>query len=426
MVLSSQTPREGYSRRYMASSRRSKPGKRLLAAAGLVALVVLVVIIYVPRGAGPADGDGDQSTANTGQQNQQAGPSTANGQQSANSVFDLPPLPVPGSGQTQANSGQQSNGSSSTANGSSTLTFSHQPPPTGQQNSGTTGNTGASTSSNDLQGQSTVRPAPAPQQTTTSAQAKAIMDQGMDLITNRQLIKGRQVLSDLLFAYPPVLSNTDAQAIRDILKSINRKAVFSKDILANDPLVEQYMVQSGDRLSRVAPKYKVPHRFIEMINGLKPGELYADRPIKVIKGPFHARVIKHLYLMDIYQLGPNGEPHFVWTFPVGLGTDDSTPVGNWVVERGRKVENPSWKDPRPGGRYYAPDDPENPIGEFWIALAGTDEQTKGLEGYGIHGTIDQDSIGRQASMGCIRMRKADIKLLYHMLAEGQSTIQITP
>jgi lipoprotein-anchoring transpeptidase ErfK/SrfK len=46
-------------------------------------------------------------------------------------------------------------------------------------------------------------------------------------------------------------------------------------------------------------------------------------------------------------------------------------------------------------------------------------------GYGIHGTIEQDSIGRQASMGCIRMRPDDVALVYEMLSE-HSTVQIRP
>jgi lipoprotein-anchoring transpeptidase ErfK/SrfK len=62
------------------------------------------------------------------------------------------------------------------------------------------------------------------------------------------------------------------------------------------------------------------------------------------------------------------------------------------------------------------------LGKFWIGLAGTDGQAIGQTSYGIHGTIDPDSIGKMASMGCIRLRNEDIALVYEMLVEGKSTV----
>ena len=69
-------------------------------------------------------------------------------------------------------------------------------------------------------------------------------------------------------------------------------------------------------------------------------------------------------------------------------------------------------------------DPANPIGEHWIGLAPDEERIRGLDGYGIHGTIDLDSIGRQASMGCVRMRPDDVELIYGVLMEDISTVVI--
>ncbi|MED6307586.1 MAG: L,D-transpeptidase family protein, partial [Planctomycetota bacterium] len=64
--------------------------------------------------------------------------------------------------------------------------------------------------------------------------------------------------------------------------------------------------------------------------------------------------------------------------------------------------------------------------ERWIGIRGIDETNQELLGYGIHGTIDADSIGRMESMGCIRMHDPDVKLVYDALTERGSIIEIRP
>jgi lipoprotein-anchoring transpeptidase ErfK/SrfK len=123
-----------------------------------------------------------------------------------------------------------------------------------------------------------------------------------------------------------------------------------------------------------------------------------------------------------------GEPRtpgsvYVTTYRVGLGRDDSTPTGKWLVEPQRKLKNPTYYSPR-GEGVIAADDPKNPLGEYWIALTGTDGQAVGKTSYGIHGTIDPTSIGKQSSLGCIRLRNEDIARVYEMLVPGKSTVLV--
>jgi lipoprotein-anchoring transpeptidase ErfK/SrfK len=73
---------------------------------------------------------------------------------------------------------------------------------------------------------------------------------------------------------------------------------------------------------------------------------------------------------------------------------------------------------------YTANDPDNPIGDRWIGLEGVSEAIRDLTGYGIHGTIEPESIGRQESMGCIRLRNDDVELLYEMLVERESTVEV--
>ena len=61
-----------------------------------------------------------------------------------------------------------------------------------------------------------------------------------------------------------------------------------------------------------------------------------------------------------------------------------------------------------------------------IALKGIEPHNKDFAGYGIHGTIDTTSIGKQASMGCIRMMPQDVEVVYELLTEPNSIATISP
>ncbi|MFQ5411724.1 MAG: L,D-transpeptidase, partial [Phycisphaerae bacterium] len=111
------------------------------------------------------------------------------------------------------------------------------------------------------------------------------------------------------------------------------------------------------------------------------------------------------------------------SFRVGLGTNGGTPLGRWFVKN--KLENPAWTDPGTG-RYYAAADPDNPIGERWIGIECVEGGCLGREGFGIHGTIEPQSIGENMSMGCVRLVPEDVALLYDLLVERHSHIDIRP
>jgi len=246
--------------------------------------------------------------------------------------------------------------------------------------------------------------------------------QGMGLIEEGRLVESRSVLSHLLVGGGE-LSGSEAQAVRDTVTGINRSLVFSPYMAPGDPLVEMYRIEPGDLLSRVGRRYSIPYQLIELINGVNARRVRVGQRIKVVKGPFHAVVSKRAYRMDIYLGDPQGQMIYVRSFAVGLGTNNSTPMGSWVVKRGGKLINPDWTNPRTN-QHYTADNPNNPIGDYWIGLAGMDEQTDGLSGYGIHGTIEPESIGQQASMGCIRLKADDVGLVYKLLSEGRSTVLI--
>ena len=261
--------------------------------------------------------------------------------------------------------------------------------------------------------------------TATDLPPSADLDEKLRQITRSSNdVEARKLLSILLADERQELTAADRKLVREVLTGINKNLVYSKRATPGDPLVELYKIKSGDRLSRIARRFKTTDLLLARINGLaSPDRIVSGRELKVIRGPFHAVIEKATYRLDLYLVDPAGQWIYINSMPVGLGEEDSTPSGKWVVKPQARVANPQYTDPRTG-KIYTADDPKNPVGEYWIGLEGIEEDTADLAGYGIHGTIEPESIGAQASMGCIRLGKKDIELLYAMLIGGESTVTV--
>ncbi len=171
--------------------------------------------------------------------------------------------------------------------------------------------------------------------------------------------------------------------------------------------LEPYVIQSGDFLQRVAPRYHVNWEYLAALNNIDPRRIRPGQKLKVIKGPFSAFVDLSNFVLTIHCHG-----FYVKRFPIGIGKDGSTPTGRFTVLE--RVPNPQYTDP--DGRVIAGDDPANPLGEYWLDLG---------DSYGIHGTIEPDSIGKDASRGCIRMHNSDVAQVYNFLVRG-SEVSIRP
>jgi len=243
-----------------------------------------------------------------------------------------------------------------------------------------------------------------------------LITQGRQLAQQGRLVEARDRLNRALQGQ---ISRADAAAVRADMRRINDVLVFSPKVAANDPYAEACVVKPGEVVSKIASRYDVPWQFICHINGnLDPRRLRAGARLKVVKGPFHVVVDKSEFRLDIY-LGDM----FVRSFDVGLGEHGSTPLGKFEVKRHSKLERPEWVNPRTGEKFAA-NDPENPLGGYWIGLQGIDDNTRDLAGYGIHGTIHPESIGTEASMGCVRLIPDDVKIIYLMLIEQKSKVAI--
>jgi lipoprotein-anchoring transpeptidase ErfK/SrfK len=183
------------------------------------------------------------------------------------------------------------------------------------------------------------------------------------------------------------------------LQQVSHRIYFQSTNHYMDP----YEVQPGDVLQTVAREYGVPWQYLAKLNRTKPERIRPGQKLKVIEGPFSAVVDLSDFRMTIHAHG-----HFVGEFAVGIGRDGTTPIGKFTVKE--KLADPTYYGPE---GVVSHDDPNNPLGEYWLDLG---------DSYGIHGTIDPDSIGKADSKGCIRLRDADIAAVYDLLGIGSEVL----
>ncbi|MBX9737470.1 MAG: L,D-transpeptidase family protein [Phycisphaerales bacterium] len=269
---------------------------------------------------------------------------------------------------------------------------------------------------------------------TQGAQAVARAQQA---VASGNLLEARTVLNAAL--WDASLAKNDRAAIRAQLAALNDKLFFSAMVVKGDTLTDVYAVQPGDVMARLPIKnsWPVDYRFIQRINAMpNANSLRVGQRLKVVRMPIHVVVHKKDYRMDLYagppvaptpgKTGPDGQEEgwvYLRSITVGLGESNGTPEGLFIVRPKSKLINPRWVNPRTGEVFEA-DNPKNPIGEHWIGLDGADENTRRFTGYGIHGTIDTDSVGRQMSMGCVRMNAEDVRLVWELLVDGVSAVKI--
>ena len=248
----------------------------------------------------------------------------------------------------------------------------------------------------------------------TGQQVDALVAAGKLALERGDLITARTHLSE---AMRLGIKEPQRSLVRADLTRIGNDTIFSPRILSGDPLVARYIIKPGDALGQIAKAHKVSAELLASINGIvDKNRVRAGQTIKILTGPFRAVVHKSDFTMDVY-IGTT----FVKHFKVGLGVDGGTPTGEWRV--GTKLVNPTYYPPR-GGAIISADEPKNPLGDRWIGLIGITGEAVGQQRYGIHGTIEPDTIGHSVSLGCVRMYNEDVESLYTYLIEKHSTVTV--
>ena len=99
------------------------------------------------------------------------------------------------------------------------------------------------------------------------------------------------------------------------------------------------------------------------------------------------------------------ENRVVKIYDVAVGAPPSpSPSGEFQIAE--RLENPTYYKP---GVVIGPG-AGNPLGTRWMGL--------NINGFGIHGTNSPDSIGLNASHGCIRLRNRDVEELFVRVKVG--------
>ena len=167
--------------------------------------------------------------------------------------------------------------------------------------------------------------------------------------------------------------------------------------------MDGHVIQAGDLLQNIAKDYDVSWEYLTKLNRTDAKKIRAGQKLKVIRGPFAAVVDLSDREMTVHSHG-----HYVARFEVGIGQDNSSPLGTLKVQE--KLRDPNYYGPTGVTKH---DDPQNPLGEYWLDLG---------ESFGIHGTIDESSIGKAESQGCIRMKNRDIADVYDLLTVGSEVL----
>ena len=202
-----------------------------------------------------------------------------------------------------------------------------------------------------------------------------------------------------------------AAKVREAVKALADTLQLSSRRHPDDTYSRAYQVASGDTLIGIGQRHLIPYQLVMKLNRLSTTDIMAGQTLKVIQGPVHVEILKGRKELQAWL----GEV-CLRVYPVGIGAEDSTPEGTFNVTN--KIKHPPYQPQhRPKSEFRSSGAPDNPLGSRWIDIGNH---------YGIHGTIEPESIGREVSEGCIRMHNKNVEELYRMVVVGASKVIIRP
>jgi len=217
-----------------------------------------------------------------------------------------------------------------------------------------------------------------------------------------KLIEARNLAYDLIMGPHDDLKS----AIEELLGRVNIALISTPRAM---PEKIEYTVKPGDSLGRIAKMFGTTEDLAQQSNLIKdPAMIRVGDLYRVFSGKFSVVVSK-----SRNDLVLSMNDRFFKRYRIGTGKFGKTPTGTFVIQD--RIKEPVWW--RPEGDRVPYGDKANILGTRWLALKATGT-TPDVKGYGLHGTWDENSIGKQESLGCVRMRNADIEELYLLLPIG--------
>lgn len=226
------------------------------------------------------------------------------------------------------------------------------------------------------------------------------------LASNKSLEEARQKGYALLAqTKDPALT----ASLETLLGQLNIELILSQ---ARMPEKEEYVVRSGDSLARIARKFKTTVDLIKKSNALQRSMLHPGDRLRIFKGTFTLTISK-----SRNDLVVKVNDRFFKRYRVGTGKFGTTPTGTFVITE--KIEQPPWW--RPDGKMIPFGDKANVLGTRWMSLQAT-STTNAVRGYGLHGTWEPETIGLQASAGCVRLLNSDVEELFLLVPTGTRVV----
>lgn len=222
------------------------------------------------------------------------------------------------------------------------------------------------------------------------------------LIASNDFVRARQQGYELLqnSASPAVVSETEK-----MLGQINVSLLLSP---APMPEKMEYIVKSGDILEILARKNGTTVDLIQKCNSLQGKMIHPGDCLRIFNAKLAIVISK-----SRNDLLLKANDRFFKRYAVGTGKFGTTPAGSFIISD--KIAEPPWW--RPDGKMIPFGDKENVLGTRWMSLAATGATPK-VRGYGIHGTWEPDTIGKQASAGCVRLVNSEVEELFVIVPVG--------
>ena len=238
---------------------------------------------------------------------------------------------------------------------------------------------------------------------------EAAADDGLALADSGRVFQAQMRLSEALRAG---IEGPKGKAVRERLAALADRSQLSGQGAPEDPYSKTYQVAGGDAVARIAQRFLIPAELVVKLNQLASANVIREgQTLKVIQGPVNIEIYKGRHELQAWL-----DQVCLRTYPIAIGASNKTPDGTFVVKS--KMKNPPYQPQhKPPSEFKAAGAPDNPLGTRWIDIGNH---------YGIHGTIDPTSIGREVSEGCIRLNNKDVEELFDMVVAGGTKVTIKP
>jgi len=223
---------------------------------------------------------------------------------------------------------------------------------------------------------------------------KLLQEQAAVLKSEGELVKAKEIYRSIITDHSFI---ENIQSVQKELENINLQILFS-NLQTEETQIHE--VVSGDTLGELAKKYGTTIELIKRSNNLNSNVIRVGQKLRIWTGKFNIYVDKSQNVLLLKE----GE-EVIKVYRVSTGSNSSTPVGTYTITT--KLPDPVWFNK---GVVLPPESPQNVLGTRWLGFD--------LPGYGIHGTIEPETIGQQVTAGCVRMRNEEVEELYSIVPLG--------